>query len=68
MLRRRHPNLYVYLTALAKEGRYAANRRGAFDLGEEPARKKRKYVQNDMRIERIVRRYTEYASDQDDAF
>ena len=66
LLGRRHPNLYVFLTALAKEERYAASKRRAVDLGQEPARKKRKYVQNDIRIERIVRRYTEYVAEQED--
>ena len=67
MLGKRHPNLFVFLTALGKEEKYAASKRRAVALGEEPDRKRRKYVQNDRRIERIVSRYAEYQEEQGDA-
>ena len=43
-----------------------AYRRRLVDLGESPPRKKRKFVQNDDRIERVVRRYQEYKEEQQD--
>ena len=39
----------------------------ANDLGNEPPKKKRNYRQNDIRIERIVRRYDEYKAEQEEA-
>ena len=42
------------------------SRRRPADLGEGPARKKRKYLQNDGRIERIVDRYEESKEAQED--
>ena len=53
--------------SLVKEERYADSRRRLVDLGQGPSRKKRKYIQNDERIERIVGRYTEYKDEQEDA-
>ena len=53
--------------SLSKEERHAESRRRLADLGEVPARKKRKYLQNDARIERIVGRYDEYKEVQEDA-
>ena len=57
---RHHPNLYVFLEALQKEEEYSEKMRRCVDLGEGPPRRKRKYEENDARIERIVRRYREY--------
>ena len=67
MLGKRHPNLHVFLEALRKEDVYAESRRRAVDLGGAPARKRRKYIQNDIRIERITRRYEEYKEEQEGA-
>ena len=36
------------------------------DLGERPSRKKRKYLQNDARRQRIVGRYAKYKDEQED--
>ena len=36
-------------------------------MGNEPPKKTRKYQQNDIRIERIVRRYDEYQGEQEEA-
>ena len=57
----------MFLESLTKEDRYAESRRRLADLGEGPARKKRKYLQNDARIERIVGRYEDYKEAQEDA-
>ena len=66
LLGRRHPNLHVFLEALLKEEEYSESSRRAIDLGEEPPRKKRKYIRNDVRIERVVRRFQEYKEAQED--
>ena len=34
-------------------------------MGAEPPRKKRRYVQNNTRIERVVGRYAEYKAEQE---
>ena len=60
-----HPNLHEFLDALMEEERYSEGRRQAIDLGEEPTRKKKKYAENDTRIERIVGRYGTYKEEQD---
>ena len=44
---------------------YAESKRRDIDLGAAPARKRRKYAQNNTRIERIVRRYDEYKTEQE---
>ena len=51
MLGKSHPNLHVFLSALQKEEVYAESRRRDIDLGEGPVRKRRKYAQNNTRIE-----------------
>ena len=56
----------MFLDALYKEEQYAESIRRSVDLGEGPPRKKRKYVQNDARIRRIVGRYGEYVEEQED--
>ena len=66
LLGRRHPNLHVFLNALLKEEEYSESTRRAIDLGEEPPRKRRKYIRNDVRIERVVRRFQEYKEAQED--
>ena len=45
---------------MQKEEEYSEKMRRFVDLGEGPPLKRRKYVQNDARIERIVGRYSEY--------
>ena len=67
LIGKKHPNLFEFLDSLQKEELYAESRRRGVDLGNEPPKKKRKYRQNDIRIERIVRRYTEYVAEQGDA-
>ena len=66
LLGRRHPNLHVFLGALLNEEEYSESSRRSIDLGEDPPRKKRKYVRNDVRIERVVRRFQEYKEAQGD--
>ena len=53
---------------MQKEEKYAESRRQLADLGDGPVRKKRKFLQNDARIERVVGRYGEYKEAQQDAF
>ena len=65
LLGKQHPNLYEFLEALLKEELYAESKRLSVDVGEPPERKKRKYLRNDARIERIVGRYTEYKDEQE---
>ena len=60
LIGKKHPNVFEFLDSLLKEELYAESRRRGVDLGNEPPKKKRKYRQNDIRIERIVRRYDEY--------
>ena len=67
MLGKHHPNLFVFLSALRKEEVYAESKRRDVDLGAASARKKRKYAQNNTRNERIVRRYGEYKTEQEEA-
>ena len=55
----------MFLEALQKEEGYAESIRRLADLGQGPPRKKRKYAQNNARIERIVGRYAEYKAEQD---
>ena len=52
---------------MQKEEKYAESRRQLADLGDGPVRKKRKFLQNDVRIERVVVRYGEYKEAQEDA-
>ena len=56
----------MFLEALQKEEEYAESIKRLVVLGEGPARKKRKYAQNDARIESIVGRYAEYKDEQED--
>ena len=53
LLGRRHPNLHFFLEALLKEEEYFESKR-AIDLCQDPPRKKRKYIRNDVGIERVV--------------
>ena len=63
---RSHPNLHVFLETLQKEEEYAESIWRLADLGEGPPLKKRKYAQNNARIERTVgRRYAEYKAEQE---
>ena len=55
----------MFLEALQKEEEYAESTRRLADLGAEPPRKKRRYVQNNTRIERVVGRYAEYKAEQE---
>ena len=57
----------MFLEALQKEEEYAESTRRLADLGAEPQRKKRRYVQNNTRIERVVGRYAEYKAEQEGA-
>ena len=66
LLGKQHPNLYEFLDALLKEELYADSKRRSVDVGEPPERKKRKYLRNDVRIERVVSRYAEYKEEQAD--
>ena len=60
------PKLYEFIDSLLKEELYAEGRRRSVDLGNAPPRKKRKYQQNDARIEQIVRRYEDCKAEQVD--
>ena len=67
LIGKKHPNLFEFLDSLRKEELYAESRRRGVDLGNEPPKKKRKYLLNDVRISRIVGRYAEYKAEQDEA-
>ena len=56
----------MFLSAFRKEV-FAESMRRDVDLGAGPARKIRKYAQNNTRIERIARRYEEYKTEQEEA-
>ena len=49
-----------------KEEKYAKSKMQLIYLGEGPPKKRLKYRRNDIRIERIVLRYSEYIEAQDE--
>ena len=49
-----------------KEEQYAESKRQLIYLGEGPPKKRLKYRQNDIRIERIVLSFSEYIEAQED--
>jgi hypothetical protein len=61
-----HPNVYEFLEAMKKEEKYSAAQRELVNLGNSPPKKKRKYLQNDQRLERLVSRFDEIVAEEGD--
>ena len=61
-----HPSLYVLLSALMEEEKYAEAVRTTVENGSSPKPKKKRYQDSDRRLHRLVVRYVEGDSDEED--
>lgn len=63
---RAHPNIFRFLEELRKEEQYVTTVRESIELGREPPAKKKKYVENDERLQRLAAKYGEEEGEEDE--
>lgn len=63
---KRHPNIFALVEALGNEELYVQGQRELVASGGKPQQKKKEYVENDARLQRLTQRFHEFLEEEDE--